>query len=407
MNTRLVLCSLGLVSPLCHGAGFQLHERSASGLGRAFSGEAAIADDASVIASNPAGMILLEDEWSFAIGTSAIFPEIEVSGTYAPPAPAPPGTVVPAHAGNVTDEAYIPYLYLAKRLNDDFSIGFGAYTTFGLKSDYPLSFPGRTVADFSELVSFNLNPSLAWRITDQWSIGAGYNALHGDGSLTATLPNGLPTLDLAGDDWGHGYNLGLLYQATESTRFGLHYRSKIDLELEGRAVSVIPAFNGRATLAVELPASVEFSAVHDFEDWSIHGDVLWTDWSTFQQLAPHIIGAPAQPPVTRENWKDTWRFAVGTTWRASETWTFRAGVAYDRAPANEADITLRIPDADRFWLSAGFSWEFTPCWTLDVGYTHIFADDVFITDGSAATGVFQGKAAGSGDIVSIGLSAGF
>jgi long-chain fatty acid transport protein len=406
MKHRLAVYSLALIDSAL-GAGFQLHERSASGLGRAFSGEAVIADDATVIASNPAGMVLLEDEWSFAIGTSGIFPEVEVSGIYAPPAPAPPGMVIPANAGNVSDDAYLPYLYLAKRINDQLSLGFGAYTTFGLKSDYPLAFPARTIADFSELVSINLNPSLAWRINDQWSVGAGYDALHGDGTLISSLPSTLPALDLAGDDWGHGYNLGVLFEATESTRFGLHYRSKVELDLEGRAVSVIPAFNGPATLSVELPATVEFSAVHEFTDWSIHGDVMWTDWSVFQQLAPHIIGAPAQPPATQENWKDSWRFAVGTTWRASETWTFRAGAAYDRAPVGEANLTLRIPDADRFWLSAGFSWEFTPCWTLDFGYTHIFADDVFISDGSAATGTFQGMASGSGDVVSIGISTGF
>lgn len=363
-------------------------------------------DDATVIASNPAGMVLLEDEWSFAIGSSAIFPEVEISGLFTPPG-APPGTVVPAQAGNVSDDAYLPYLYAAKRINDHLVLGFGAYTTFGLKSDYPLGFSGRTIADFSELVSINLNPALAWRIDEQWSLGVGYDALYADGTLTSTVPSGLPTLDLAGDDWGHGFHAGVLFEATDKTRFGLNYRSKIHLNLEGRAVSVIPAFNGPATLSTELPAVVEFSAVHDINDWSIHGDVMWTDWSAFRQLAPRIAGAPAQPPVTEENWKDSWRFALGTTWRATETWTFRAGVAYDRAPVGEANLTLRIPDADRFWLSAGFSWEFSPCWTLDFGYVHIFADDVFIEDGSAATGTFRGMATGSGDVVSLGISAGF
>jgi len=82
-------------------------------------------------------------------------------------------------------------------------------------------------------------------------------------------------------------------------------------------------------------------------------------------------------------------------------------VAYDYAPVSDANLTLRIPDADRLWLSAGCSWEFSPCWTLDFGYTHIMADDAFITDGNAGTGTFQGKATGSGNIVSLGISTGF
>lgn len=407
MNPRLLALLWNACPLLAHGAGFQLQERSASGLGRAFSGEAAMADDASVLASNPAAMLLLADEWSFALGGSGIFPEVEVRGTYAPPAPAPPGTRLPAIGGNVSDDAFVPFFHAVKRVNERLAIGFGSYTTFGLNSNYPTSFPARAVADASEVLTLNLNPSLAWRIDDRWSLGLGFDALYAEGQLTATAPSTLPLLDLAGDDWGHGFNAGLLFEVSPSTRFGLHYRSAIDLEIEGRAVSLVPAFNGPATLAVELPDSVEFSAVHDFGDWSVHGDVMWTNWSVFKQLAPQVIGAPVQPPPTPENWKDSWRFALGTTWRASETWTFRAGVAYDRSPVPEGNLTLRIPDADRQWLSAGFSWEFTPCWTLDFGYAHIFADDVAITDGNAATGVFRGTASGGADVVSLGISTSF
>jgi long-chain fatty acid transport protein len=406
MNPRFFLLLPLVALDSASAAGFQLQERSASGLGRAFSGEAAMGDDASVLASNPAGMILLQDEWSFAVGVSAIFPEVEISGTYVPPG-APPGTSISANGGNVADDAYIPYLYLTKRLNDEFVFGFGSYTTFGLKTNYPVGFPGRAIADFSELVSYNLNPSLAWEISETWSVGLGFDALRADGKLSSSTASTLPLLDLAGDDWGYGFNAGVLFKPTEHTRLGLHYRSAIELELEGRAVSVVPAFNGPATLAVELPDSVEFSAVHDIGAWSVHGDVMWTNWSKFKQLAPFIIGAPAQPPATPENWEDSWRFALGTTWRASETWTFRAGAAYDRTPVPDANLTLRIPDADRIWLTAGFSWEFTPCWTLDAGYAHIFADDAFIREGSAATGFFRGEATGSADVISLGLSGRF
>lgn len=407
MNLRLLALLWNACPLLAHGAGFQLQERSASGLGRAFSGEAAMADDASVLASNPAAMLLLADEWSFALGGSGIFPEVEVRGTYAPPAPAPPGTRLPAIGGNVSDDAFVPFFHAAKRVNERLAVGFGSYTTFGLNSNYPTSFPARAVADSSEVLTLNLNPSLAWRVDDRWSLGLGFDALYAEGKLTATAPSTLPLLDLAGDDWGYGFNAGLLFELSPSTRFGLHYRSAIDLEIEGRAVSLVPAFNGPATLSVELPDSMEFSAVHDIGDWSVHGDVMWTNWSVFKQLAPQVTGAPVQPPPTPENWKDSWRFALGTTWRAGETWTFRAGVAYDRSPVPEANLTLRIPDADRLWLSAGFSWEFTPCWTLDFGYAHIFADDVRITDGNAATGVFRGTAGGGADVVSLGISTSF
>ncbi len=402
MNTRITLLLLA-ATHAASAAGFQLHERSASGLGRAFSGEAAMGDDASVIASNPAAMVLLPDDWTFSSGVSGIFPEVEVSGTFT----LPQGVRLPALGGNVASDAALPYLYVAKRLNEQLVLGFGSFTTFGLETNYPVGFAASSLGDFSKLTTFNLNPSLAWQINEQWSLGAGFDALYADGTLTSTLGGVRPLLDLAGDDWGYGFNVGLLYKPAEHTRLGLHYRSAIDLELEGRAISVLPAFNGPATLATELPDSVEFSVVQDIGAWSIHGDAMWTNWSKFQQLAPFITGAPAQPPATQENWKDSWRFALGSTWRATDAWTFRAGIAYDHTPVPEGGRTLRIPDADRLWLSAGFSWDFAPCWTLDAGYVHIFAEDALIIEGSSATGKFVGRATGAGDVVSVGLTTRF
>lgn len=397
--TSALLLSLAAPS---YGAGFQLAERSASGLGRAFSGEAAIADDASVIASNPAGMILLGGDWSYSAGITGIFPDLDVQGAFS--AGGPP---VPAIGNDIADDAYIPFLYIAKRINDSISVGFGSYTTYGLKTNYPVSFSARTVADFSELKTVNLNPSIAWRINDSFTLGAGFDALRAEGKLTTTIPNTLPAFDLAGDDWGYGFNLGVLYELSDATRFGLHYRSSVDLKLDGRAVSVIPGLNSTGTLGIELPDSIEFSAYHEINDqWAIHGDVVWTKWSTFDQLQPYLSnGAPV--PATPENWDDVFRYSIGTTFKATECLTFRAGVAYDESPVPDAFRTLRIPDEDRIWLSLGLSWQFHESMRLDVGYTHIFSDDMRILDGGATTGVFNGTASGSVDLVSIGVAGEF
>lgn len=397
-------------SPAVYAAGFQLQERSAAGLGRAFSGEAAMGDDASVIASNPAGMMLLEEEWALATGASAVIPQVDIKGSFFPPAPAPPGTKLDADADDVAESAYVPYAYVAKRFSNQisFGLGFGAYTTYGLHTNYPTDFVGRTLADRSQLTSVNFNPAIAWRINRQWSVGAGFDALYADGKLTSTLPNGSSLLRLSGDDWGYGYNLGVLFEADECTRLGLHYRSSVNLKLEGESRSVlIPPFNGSAHLGVDLPDTVEFSAVHDIGPWSIHGDILWTHWEKFRKLEPIVHNSPAQPPITEENWDDSWRFSAGTTWRANDNWTLRAGVAYDLTPVDEENLTLRIPDSDRLWLTMGFSWQFMPCWKMDVGYAHLFAESVEISEGSAATGFFDGKATSGADVISIGISAEF
>lgn len=401
---QAVIATLGLTT-LAHGAGYQLQERSTRGLGRAFSGEAAIADDASVMASNPAGMLLVPGDTAISVGLSGIFPDVDVQGVFTPTG-APGG--IPTTASDVADHAVVPYLYLTHKVNDKVSVGFGSYTTYGLATNYPLTFAARSLADKSELKTVNLNPSIAYRINSQWSIGVGFDALYADGKLTSTFPNSLPILDLAGDDWGFGYNIGVMFELSDSTRFGLHYRSEVDLTLEGRVVSsATPIWNGPGIVDVTLPDSLEFSVYHEINDrWAIHGDIVWTGWSDFQQLQPIVFGAPVQPPATIENWSDVYRFSIGTTWKTTDRLTLRAGVAYDESPVDQQFMTLRIPDSDRLWLSVGMSYQINPCWAIDLAYTHLFTDEVRINETTIA-GNFTGIADGSTNLVALGLSGHF
>jgi long-chain fatty acid transport protein len=410
---------LGLASaPLALGAGYQLAERSASGLGRAFSGESAIADDASIIASNPAGMSLLDD-MSFALGLNVVIPTIDVRGVS-------PG-VGPNNDDDVASDALVPHLFISKKINDQWTLGFGSYTTYGLKGDYSQDFASKAGTDFSELFSFNLNPAVSFRVNSQWTLGAGIDFLYAKGNINAkTFPavgapaglTGSNLFDLEGDDWGFGYNLGVLYELDESTRFGLHYRSAIDLSLNGASqVGSALTFGAPAsldtTLDVELPDTLEFSAYHKLNSqWAIHGDVLWTGWSKFKELAPKTGNAVVDGAVyVKEDWQDTFRFSVGTTYKHSDRLTLRAGVAFDESPVSDATRTLRILDADRIWASIGLTYQINANYNLDLGYTHIFADaasvDLEAPFGSGNEKAFKGTASGSVELFAVGVSGSF
>lgn len=407
------------------GAGFQLAERSGSGLGRAYSGEAAIADDASIIASNPAGMSLLDD-MSFASGMSVILPSINAAGI----APDGIGGFVPNTDNNIAADGFVPYMYLTKKINDQWTVGFGSYTTYGLKSNYSADFAAKSGTDFSELFSFNLNPSISYRLNSQWSFGAGINFLYADGTINsrtfAAVPGapaaavGSNLFNLEGDDWGIGYNLGVLFEVSERTRLGLHYRSAIDLSLTGSS-DVGPVLGAGAglggpgaletTLDVELPDTLEFSAYHELNDqWAIHGDVLWTGWSKFQELAPKTGNPVVDNTVyVEENWSNAFRFSAGTTYKYSDDLTLRAGVAYDESPVTDANRTLRIPDADRIWASIGLTYKLNECYNLDFGYTHVFADDAFVNFESLGGNerAFSGNVSGSVNLFALGVSGSF
>lgn len=403
---------LGLSSVSLFGAGFQLAERSVTGLGRAFSGEAAIGDDASVLASNPAGMILLEDG-ALSVGLQYVKPDVDIKGV------TPYG---PASDSSVAEEALVPYFYYTRKINDNLTVGLGMFSSFGLATDYSNSFASRAGTETSEITTVTVNPSLAYRINDKWTIGAGIDFMYVDGRLTARNtpgvnaggPVGGTLFDLEGDDWGYGWNIGVLFEASDKTRIGLHYRSSIDLEIEGHATGSLVESTGAAkrdaSLSVELPDTVELSIYHEINDqWAVHGDVLWTNWSKFEQLAPIVHPGIDPALLVQENWEDSYRYSIGATYKHSDKVTFRFGVALDESPVATADRTLRIPDADRLWVSVGATIKLNDCYNLDLGYTHIFADDADINSvmNGGNEGQFTGTASGDVDIIGIGISGTF
>lgn len=390
------------------GAGFQLAERSGSGLGRAFSGEAAIADDASIIASNPAGMSLLDD-LSFAFGLSYINPDVDVSGTSIID-PGGANIANPSSDSDIAPTAFVPYFYLSKRINEKITVGVGTFTSFGLKSDYSTAFSASgALTDYSEITTVTMNPSIAYQANDQWSFGAGLSVMYAKGEISSSLPlSGANLFSLEGDDIALGFNFGTLYQHSDNTRFGLSYRSKIDLAIEGSAQLGGPfaavGTNREAFLDVTLPETIEFSAYHSLNDqWAIHGDVVWTKWSRFQQLAPMVDPLIDAALLTPEDWEDAYRFSIGATYNHSEKLTLRAGAAYDESPVPGVNRrTLRIPDSDRIWLTAGLTYQVNENYNFDFGYAHLFGSDAEINEDT-----FQGTAGGNVNLISVGVSGSF
>ena len=431
-----------LLTPCLTGAGFQLAERSASGLGRAYSGEASIADDASVVASNPAAMVLLGGDWNFSLGTSYIDPNADA-------------TLFPALTGgnngqatrddDIADSAFVPYLYATKRINDKLVLGAGVFSSYGLSTNYETSTAALVGTDNSELTTINFNPSIAYRINDKLTLGAGFNVTYADGEVSSRAPGGggAGLFRLEGDDVAFGYNIGLLYEFSERTRIGLHFRSSIDLELDGSA-TLSPAFNsailgqinsGRAavgapplpngtvdidgrgdgSLDIELPSTIELSIYHELSDkWAVHGDILWTNWSSFDTLAPRTgvvdanTGVAVDPLLSvPQNWDDTFRYAIGATYQANDCWTFRTGIAYDESPVDDDFRTLRIPDGDRLTLSLGASYAVNDHFTIDAGYSYVFVDDVSL--GENEGGIIGTDSSGEGyiQVFALGVSGSF
>lgn len=405
-------------------SGFALIEQSVRGLGNAFSGSA-VAEDASTIFFNPAGLTRLSGSSVVGAGyyifPSAIFQN--QGSTIVNGAP-----LIGGNGGDGGVSIFVPNLYAAWDVSDRVKLGLGTNSPFGLKTKYNQNWVGRYYAIDSELTTININPTLAAKLTDNLSVGVGVNLQYADAKLTNAIDfgligfsNRLPTspqaadgfVKLAGDDWSWGYNLGLLYEPSQNTRIGLAFRSPITHNLEGDADFNVPTTAARLTATgrftdsdirakLKLPATVSLNAYQQLSSrLAATADITWTGWSRFEELRVKFDN-PVQPDsVLPENWHDAFRYSLGLNYALNNAWQLRAGVAYDESPADEKYITPRIPDSSRTWLAIGASFKPSDSLSFDVGYAHLFVDDTEINQVSTTNGNLRGKFDNSVDIIGL------
>ncbi len=388
-QTAALLISLLSSINIVYAAGFGLVEQSAT-MGNAFAGGAATAEDASTLYFNPAGMTYLPDN-QLVIGAHAARPSANFDNHGSHRSALTGGLPTPGgDGGDGGSWAFIPNIYFAKAVTPDIHLGIAISPLFGLKTEYDKNWVGRYQAIKSDLKTISINPSIAFKASDQISLGFGVSAMRAEADLTNAVDfgtllknpqkrDGLATIK--GDDWGFGWNAGAIWQASESTRIGLSYRSQIHEKLDGTvSFSNVPAplapnptfAKGGVTAKLVTPDSLNLSIFHQLNDqWDISGDIVWTEWSTFKDLTVVRDNGKNVASVP-QNWKNAIRVAAGATYQYSEVVKLRAGIAYDESPVPDEFRTPRIPDSDRIWLSLGSSYKLSPTSSINLAYTHIF-----------------------------------
>lgn len=416
LNRLTLGLALAGFAGLTHAAGFALIEQNASGLGNAYAGQAASAQDASTIFFNPAGMGLLPDS-QLVVAGNLIKPsaEFQNGGSTA----APFQTTLGDNGGDAGDLGFVPNLYYVHPVNDKLALGIGVNAPFGLKTEYDQTWMGRFQAVTSEVKTINVNPSLSYKLNDTVLLGVGLNAQYIDAKLTnmvnysalagGALGNNLQGLaKVKGDDYGWGYNLGALFNLGD-TRIGITYRSEIDYKLEGNvSFANVPApmaanpllQAGPVTAEVTLPASASLSLFHKLNPGvELLADISWTGWSSFDALTVRRTSGSVVSSTT-ENWQDSWRYSLGVTWHQNAAWTWRVGVAYDETPVEDAYRTPRIPDNSRTWVALGGQYRLSGQSALDFGYAYLFVGDASINSAVAGAGRLQGSYDNSVNILS-------
>lgn len=393
--TRLSISALLVcISTQALAGGFAINEQSASGMGTAFAGRSSSALDASTVFGNPAGMSYLGEQVSG--GMALIDASSDISNASSNFSGSNDGDMVPFTA--------IPFGFYVKPLDENWHFGIGVFAPFGLSTEYENDYQGRSFADQSDLSVVSIQPTLSYKLNEQWSFGAGVSANYADGTLSSAV-NPAPAVfrdgeyKVSGNDWGYGYNLGVMLQATDSTRLGLSYRSKVDYTLEGDvkntdvANGIIPAGKYDGSLDLTTPESFELSVTQQFDSqWTGYAGYTWTRWSRFQEVtikSPTNSAAVFHEVTEEENWHDTRSYAAGLSYQLNPQWVLRSGLAYDPTPTNNTDRSPRIPSGDRYIFALGAGYSPSANLTLDVAYVYLQEEEVSVNNSGTGKGHYQ------------------
>ncbi|KAF0865350.1 OmpP1/FadL family transporter [Pseudomonas sp. LD120] len=385
--------AVALASSQIFASGFALNEQSISGMGTGFAGRSSAADDASTVFGNPAGMSRLKRQ-QVTGGMAVIDASTDLRDTS--------GSRTGTNKGDMVPFTAVPMGFYVKPIDDQWAFGLGVYAPFGLITDYESNFQGRNFGSKSEVKVVTFQPTVSYAFNDKVSIGFGptINRISGvlESALTTPASPNDGRVQIKGNDIGYGYNIGVLVQATDSTRVGLTYHSKVKYKLEGHTEvtagagtnpALLKSNRYDASLKIETPESYDLSITQDLSDaWKLYAGTTWTRWSRLKDITVNNEGvnastggvlAPALNLGTikeEQNWHDTWAYAIGTSYQLNKQWVLRTGLTFDQSPTNNTDRSPRIPTGDRTIFSLGAGWSPTEDLTIDVAYSYLKEEKV-------------------------------
>jgi long-chain fatty acid transport protein len=365
--------------------GAYLYEISLQEVGLASAGWSARAQDASTAFTNPAGMTRLERS-ELLVGIQPMYQNVEFSHDS--------DTTVKGKDGDASDWLPSGSVYYVHSLSPDVKLGIGILDYFGLDVDYDDDWVGRYYAKELSWETLTIMPSVAYRVNEWLSLGAGVNVMYGTYENTVAVNNVLDSLPdgelkVEHSDWGFGANLGILIEPVKDTRFGLTYLTEVNLDIEdkpgfeglGPGLSLLLGNAGLLKSEIELgmtaPQMVMFSAYHDLNDtWAIMGNFSWQDWSEFGKVDVLVSSPDTGSLLAVHDYEDTWHVAAGVQYRASDFLLLSTGVAYDSALFDDDDRSLDLPLGESWRFGAGAQYQWKENIALGLAYELLWLGDL-------------------------------
>ncbi|MBI9074542.1 MAG: outer membrane protein transport protein [Desulfatibacillum sp.] len=377
---RLWLCCVVLIVLLLPGlafsAAFSIFDQGAKAvaMGNAF---VAQADDPTALYYNPAGLVQLEGAQA-AIGVTAIWPSEEFQSSGKTPG-------LNSYYGKVTkvneDEFFIPHFYLTQKYNDKVAWGIGAFSNFGLSTDWPDFWDGRYSpgATFTRIKTQSINPVIAYQPFKFMSISAGYVAQYMDAQMEnmIRMPVGADAhFKVEGDNWASGWNAGVMFFIQDQIRIGASYRSQIchdlvgDVEITGNALANMKS---GGTLGINLPAILQIGASWNQGPLTVEFDYQWTQWSNYNMLQLNVDSTGGVIEIDKD-WDDASAFRLGGSYNIVKNLDLRVGLAYEPEFVPNRTLDLIVPNGDRWTWSCGFGGKYGN-WVADFSYAYLYEDE--------------------------------
>ncbi|WP_110635039.1 OmpP1/FadL family transporter [Pseudomonas sp. CC120222-01a] len=380
--------------------GILIYEAGQEGNGLANAGSAALANDPSVLMSNPAGITQLKGT-QISANAQVILGALRFSRDGNNQFDGNEG-------GNALE--YLPgaSLFVSHQLDERSAIGFGMYGNFGLALNYDDDWAGRYFTQEAAIIGVSLQPTWAYKFTDDLSIGIGPRIMVGYYRTEMAINNNLlgladrpdGQLEYKDTDVGVGVNLGVLYQVDPSTRLGLAYTSKVKLEFEDKPhLSDVSNLLLNAALRrldvdsleldLNVPQTVTASIAHELdEQWTLLGSLGWQDWSDFGDVGVDVdTNAGGTSRTVDRKYKDTWHASVGALYQATPQWRWSVGLGYDSSAVDDEDRTVDNPMAETWRLAAGVNYAVDEGLDLHLAYTLVWLGDMDVDQTKSRSGI--------------------
>ncbi|MCO4846315.1 MAG: outer membrane protein transport protein [Sulfurovum sp.] len=372
---KVTLLSLAATTVLM-ASGYKIPEQSQKSVALS-AANVANANGADASYENPANMAFEEGNGSFEFDLGYIhLTSMKFEGTVTGHAPGAP-------IESKKENFLIPTFYYVSPAVNDFHFGLAMISPAGLSKRWDAQ-PAKATAEEFTLKTYEINPTVAYKVNDQFSLAVGLRMLYSEGIVKSAAPAGAPFFNsqrnMKGDALDFGYNLALSYRPNEEVKFAATYRSNIDIDVDGSAIlsNDFATYSGGASVTIPAPATLNLAAAYTFDETTTVEFVYETTyWSKYKTLDFNYSGTlspflSAFDTASARNWDDVNSYRLGVTHKYNDDWILMAGTVFFDTPMPEQTLGFEHPDAKGWAYSTGFRHKLSK--EYEVGASFLYAD---------------------------------